>query len=417
MKKQLFLMSALALTALTSCGGQGGGIKVGLICLHDKNSTYDANFIEAFESACEEAKKDGKISDYSYVTDVAEDDACYNAAERFVHQGYSIIFSDSYGHDPYMRKAAQAFPNVFFSSATGDKANIETELPNYHNAFASIYEGRYLAGKAAGQYLLENDFKDKDVAGQTVTLGYVGAYPFAEVKSGYTSWYLGVKSMFQNAEVKMKVTFTNEWYHYEKEAAAAQKLIDADCILISQHADSMGAPNTCKEKGIPNVSYNMNTAEMDPTCKDTYIAHSRINWKPYYATVLNTAVGSPIAGEKGGHDWTGTLSGGSVEYNVSDLVKNKKPIEDAEKELKDGTLHVFDTSKFSYEGETGEHIAVDGDKHLTKYEVDINGNDQETEIGEHKYVYKDIVKNGYVHESEERSAPSFALDIKGIEII
>ncbi|MCQ2794864.1 MAG: BMP family ABC transporter substrate-binding protein [Bacilli bacterium] len=410
MKKQLFLMSALALTALTSCGGQGGGLKVGLICLHDKNSTYDANFIEAFESACEEAKQAGKISEYSYVTDVPETDECYNAAERFVNQGYSIIFSDSYGHDPYMGKAAKAFPNVFFCSATGDKANAEDDgevvnTPNYHNAFASIYEGRYLAGVAAGQYLKENGHSNTE---EPVQLGYVGAFNYAEVISGYTSWFLGVKSIFKNAT--MRVTYTKSWYDYDAEAAAAQKLIDEKCVLISQHADSMGAPNTCKTANIPNVSYNVNTADVDPTCKDTYVAHSRINWKPYYTEVLNTAIGSKIKGEKG-HDWTGTLKTGSVEYNVTDNIKDKKPIETAEKELKDGTRHVFDTKNFTCKThELPEGATIDSSTgKLTSYKVNLNGDFESPKV-----IEQEIVKDGHVEESVYRSAPSFAIIIDGI---
>lgn len=411
MKKQLFLASALALVTLASCGGSKGGVKVGLICLHDKNSTYDANFIEAFESACEDAKKAGKIADYSYVTDVPETDECYNAAERFVKQGYSIIFSDSYGHDPYMGKAAKAFPNVFFCSATGDKANAEDDgdvvnTPNYHNAFASIYEGRYLAGVAAGQYLKENGHSDTEEA---VQLGYVGAFDYAEVISGYTSWFLGVKSIFKNA--KMKVTYTKSWYDYDAEAAAAQKLIDEKCVLISQHADSMGAPNTCKTAGIPNVSYNVNTADVDPTCKDTYVAHSRINWKPYYTEVLNTAIGSKIKGEKG-HDWTGTLNTGSVEYNVTGNIKDKTAIETAEKELKEGTRHVFDVKNFKVDKtkqREGTKVDVDENKTLTSYTVNLNG-----DFTSPKVIEQEIVKDGHVEESVYRSAPSFGLIIEGI---
>lgn len=414
MKKQLFLMSALALTALTSCGGKGGsGLKVGLICLHDVASTYDKNFIDAFEASCKEAKEKGFINDYRYVTGIEEDQACADTAVELINDGFNVIFSDSFGHDQYMHQVAKDHPNVFFSSATGVEAK-DSGLKNFHNAFASIYEGRYLAGVAAAKYLLQSG-KIKS-ADETFKVGYVGAKTYAEVISGYTSWYLGIKSVCKN--VQMVVRYTNSWYDENAEKIAAQTLIDTDkCILISQHADSMGAPTACRLAGVPNVSYNMNTVEMDPLCKDTYVAHSRINWKPYYDGVLQLAHGQAIEGEIT-QNWTGDLETKSVEYNMSDDLLNKENqdyVKSVEKDLKEGKKHVFDTTTFTVNNATkygfvkGTDFDYDANGKLTMFMADLEPDskyERDTNIVD--------ATNNLVLESYYRSAPGFDLIIDGI---
>lgn len=412
MKKQLFLMSALALTVLTSCGSQStSGLKVGLVCLHSEVSTYDNNFIQAFNKAVETSKAKGYVGVSAIKKNIGEDETCQTAEEQFADDGYNIVFTDSFGHDAYTRKVANNYKNVTFSSATGTQALV-AGLPNYHNAFASIYEGRYLAGVAAGQYLLEN----KHTSDEEIKIGYVGALPYAEVISGYTAWYLGVKSVFP--KVTMLVNYTGTWYDYDLEKSYAQALLSQGCILISQHADSLGAPDACKEAKIPNVSYNMNTVEQaGDSYKETYVAHSKINWQLYYEKVIEAvATGKAIDGEKD-QNWTGTLSDGTVQYEVSDLVKDKTKITEAEKQLKEGTLQVFDVSKFTVKeaaekcGFTkGKEFDYDEDGHLTKFMGDIRD--------EGDYARDtDLVEGGkYVKESYYRSAPAFDLIIDGIEL-
>ena len=248
-------------------------LKVGFIFLHDENSTYDLNFINAAKAAIEEL---GLTEDqYEFRMNVPEGQECYDAAAELADDGCNFIFADSFGHEDYMIQAAMEFPEVEFAHATGTRAHTEG-LANYHNAFASIYEGRYLAGIVAGLKLNEM-IESGEITEDEAKMGYVGAYTYAEVLSGYTSFYLGAKSVCPS--VTMDVTFTGSWFDETAEREAANSLIAGGCVLISQHADSMGAPSACEDAGVPNVSYNGSTAAQ---CPETYLVSSRIDWTPYF---------------------------------------------------------------------------------------------------------------------------------------
>ena len=236
-----FMMIFTCSAVLAGCGGSGeeagdGAFKAGFICLHDENSTYDKNFIDAANAACENLGVEAVIK-----TNIPEGQECYDAACELVDAGCGIIFADSFGHEDFMIQAAKENPDVQFCHSTGTKAHTEG-LDNYHNAFASIYEGRYLAGVAAGMKLNEM-IEAGDIKAEEAKMGYVGAFTYAEVVSGYTSFYLGAKSVCES--VTMDVTFTGSWYDEALEKEAANKLIEGGCVLISQHADSMGAPTAC----------------------------------------------------------------------------------------------------------------------------------------------------------------------------
>lgn len=376
----------------TTAGTTGKKIKVGFIFLHDENSTYDNNFLQAAQQACEEMGVDIVVK-----KNIPESAACKEAADDLVAQGCSVIFADSFGHEDYMIEAAREHTDVQFCHATGTKAHTEN-LSNYHNAFASIYEGRYLAGIAAGMKLVEMyGDDDGNVSNENAVMGYVGAFTYAEVMSGYTSFYLGAKSVCPN--VTMKVTFTGSWYDEAKEKLAAEKLISEGCKLISQHADSMGAPKACEAAGIPNVSYNGSTKEACPT---TFIVSSRIDWTPYMKYMIEQVQ----KGEAIETDWTGTLSTGSVvltEINdAAAAAGTKEAIETAEKALREGTLHVFDINTFTVKGEK-----------LTSYMADVNTDDAFTPDTE-------VIKDGYFDESndsDKRSAPYFDVRIDGITLL
>ena len=230
-------------------------IKVGFIFLHDENSTYDLNFINAAKAACEALG----LSEDQYVlrTNVPEGQECYDAAADLADDGCNIVFADSFGHEDFMIQAAREFPEVQFCHATGTKAHTEG-LDNFKLAFASIYEGRYLGGIAAGMKLNEM-IEAGEITESEAKMGYVGAFTYAEVISGYTSFYLGAKSVCPS--VTMDVTFTGSWYDETAEKEGANKLIAEGCVLISQHADSMGAPTACEDAGVPNGSYNGSTVD------------------------------------------------------------------------------------------------------------------------------------------------------------
>lgn len=364
-------------------------IKIGLICLHDDKSTYDKNFIDAMYKAVENLGLD-KEKQLVIKTNINENQDCYDAAVDLVEQGCNIIFADSFGHEDYIMKAAWEYPNVRFCHATGTKAHT-SDYGNYYNAFASIYEGRYLAGVAAGMKLvsLYGD-ENGNVSDENAKIGYVGAYAYAEVKSGYTSFFLGVRSIVENAT--MKVRFTSSWYDEPAEKAAALALIEDGCKLISQHADSMGAPTACVEKGIPNVTYNIST---ESTCSGTYVIGSRINWAPYYEYVVNCAINN----ETIKYDYVGTLATGSVQLlNIGSAAApgTEAKLNEVKAALENGSLVIFDTSKFTVNGEM-----------LTSYMADVNSD---------KNFEKDtqVVENGVFKESVFRSAPYFDVDIDGI---
>ncbi len=382
------IMLAACVSAFASCGESSEKkLKVGFIFLHDENSTYDNNFLQAAQAACE-------AMGVEMVTkkNIPESSKCKDAADDLVAQGCTIVFADSFGHEDYMIQAAKEHKDVQFCHATGTKAHTE-KLDNYHNAFASIYEGRYLAGIAAGLKLNELIAAGKFTAEEAV-MGYVGAFTYAEVISGYTSFYLGAKSVCPS--VTMKVTFTGYWYDETKEREAANKLISQGCKLISQHADSMGAPKACEDAGIPNVSYNGSTKT---ACPNTFIVSSRINWQPYFEYMIKQVQ----EGKKIDTDWTGTLANGSVVLTdineTAAAAGTKEAIETAEAALKAGTLHVFDTSKFTVGGNT-----------LTSYKADVDTDEKFEKDTE-------VIENGYFSESTKRSAPYFDVQIDGIELL
>ena len=402
MKKFLAMLLALVMAlSLVACGekkddtqGNGDGdaaaakVKVGFITLHDENSTYDKNFIDAAKEACANL---GLVEneDYFIKTNVGETEQCAEVAADLVDAGCNIIFADSFGHEPYMIEVAKANPEVQFCHSTGTRAHTEG-LANYHNAFASIYEGRYLAGIAAGLKL--NAMIDAgDIKADEAKMGYVGAFTYAEVVSGYTSFYLGAKSVCPT--VTMDVTFTGSWYDETLEKEGAEKLIQGGCKLISQHADSLGAPTACENAGVPNVSYNGST---QAACPNTYIISSRINWAPYY----EYAIKAVMDGTAIDVDWTGTLATNSVvltDLNTTVAAEGTaEAIAAATEKLEKGEIHVFDCSTFTVKGET-----------LTSYQADVNADSDNTPDTE-------VVHDGYFAESEKRSAPYFDLEIDGI---
>ncbi len=406
MKKLVaLLLAALLVFGLVACGGEPAGntedtgateatkgmtesplgekeitkdfevkddFKIGFICLHDEKSTYDKNFLDAANKTIAAL---GLTKDqYIIKTNIPEGNECYEAAADLVDQGCDVIFANSFGHEDFMLQAAKEFKDVQFCHATGYKAHLEN-VANYHNAFASIYEGRYLAGIAAGMKLNEMIASGK-IKAEEAKMGYVGAFTYAEVISGYSSFYLGAKSVCPS--VTMEVQFTGSWYDAVEEKNAAEALIARKCVLISQHADSMGAPGACEAAGVPNVSYNGATVD---ACPNTFIVSSRIDWAPYFAYIIKCAnTGTEIA-----TDWCGGIAEGSV---VLTGINEKAAAEGtlaalqaAVTKLKNGEIKVFDTKNFTVEG-----AAVTGDN----------------------------VVNGIFEESKTQSAPYFELKIDGI---
>ena len=396
MKKLIvLLLAAIMIFGMVACsnnnpadnGDKKSDLKVGFIFLHDEQSTYDKNFIDAAKAACEKMKVT-----MVQKTQIPESQACYDAAIELIEtEDCDIIFADSFGHESFLIEAAKKYPDVQFCHATGTQAHT-AGVKNFHNAFASIYQGRYAAGVVAGLKLNEMIASGKITAEQA-KMGYVGAFTFAEVISGYTSFYLGARSVCPT--VTMDVKFTGSWYDETKEKQAAQSLIDGGCVLISQHADSMGAPTACETAGVPNVSYNGSTAA---ACPETFLISSRINWAPYFEYIITQV----SEGKEIDTDWTGTLLTDSV--MLTELGKNvakgtEEKLDEVIKGLKEGTINVFDTANFTVKGEK-----------LTSYLADVDTDAAFTPDTE-------VIIDGIFQESKFRSGPYFDLRIDGITLL
>ncbi|MBR6719924.1 MAG: BMP family ABC transporter substrate-binding protein [Clostridia bacterium] len=398
MKKLLALMLALAtLFCFAACGGteevaentDAEGIKVGFIFLHDENSTYDKNFLDAAMAA----KEALGLTDEQVIVkvNIPEGNECYEAAAELVDAGCDVIFADSFGHEDFMIQAAKEFTDVIFCHATGTKAHTEN-LPNFYNAFASIYEGRYLVGVAAGLKLNEM-IENGEITAEQAKIGYVGAFPYAEVKSGYTSFFLGARSVCP--EATMDVKFTNSWFDIALEKEAANALIADGCVLISQHADSEGAPKACEEAGVPDVAYNLDTREWGP---NTALVSSKINWQPYFEHMITSVQnGTPIT-----QDFCGGLEEGVVmTLGLNEAVAAEgtaEKMEEVKAALIAGEINVFDTANFTVGGEA-----------VTSYMADVDSDAAFTGDTE-------VIIDGVFAESSFRSAPYFDLDIDGITI-
>ncbi len=384
-----------------------------LICLHGDNSSYDKNFIDAFKAAC--AAKGLSEDQYTIVVDILEGPECYDKAAEFADAGYKTIFADSFGHEAHMIKAAKEFPNTEFCHATGTNASLSLDADNandtpknFHNAFASIYEGRYLAGVAAGLKLKE--LYGEDITDDEAKIGYVGAWPYAEVISGYTSFYLGVKSIVPNTT--MEVKYTSSWYDETAEKSAAEALIQNGAKLVSGHADSQGVPSACAEANVPNVFYNGVSNE------DTFVIASKINWQPYFEIMLDKALGKGEIPK----DYTGTLATGSVEITAcgpAAAAGTQAKLDEVKAGLMDGSINVFDTANFTVRNAKADTsafskaaaITMDSNGKLTAYNADV------IDYGDYVGETNVIDANGIFKESDKRSAPYFDIIIDGITII
>ena len=376
-------------------------VKIGLICVHDINSGYDAAHIEGLTAACEELGIDVDTQ-VVFKYNIPEDETCQDTAVDLAEQGCTIIFSDSYGHQMHMQAAAEEYPDVTFVACTGDLA-ANSGLSNYKNMFPYTYESRYVSGVVAGMKL-----KELMDAG-TVTdpyVGYVGAYPYAEVVCGYTAFLLGIQSIVPEAH--MDVQYTNSWYDPSKEAETANALMARGCVIIGQHADSTGAPSAVQEaleKGTVaySVGYNIDMLSVAP---DAALTSAQNNWSVLYKQMLEKF----MAGEEVPTDFACGYADGAVMISAlgsSCAEGTQEAVDAAWAGIKDGSLKVFDTSKFTCQPSTDGSYQVDADGHVTSaFGLDTNG-DWVNDAGE-------AIEDGAFVESVLRSAPYFGLRIDGI---
>lgn len=371
----------------TQAAASAADIKVGVIYIGDENEGYTA----AHMAGIDEMAANLGLSDDQIIekTTIPEDESCYDAAVDLADQGCNIIFATSFGHETYILQAAQEYPDIQFCHATGYQA-ASSGLPNMHNYFTNIYESRYVSGVVAGLKL--NEMIDNGtITEDKCKVGYVGAYPYAEVISGFTSFFLGIRSVCPSAT--MEVKYTNSWADMSAEAEVANALIADGCVLISQHADTTGAPSACEAAGVPCVGYNVSMISVAP---NTALTSASIDWSVYYTYAVKCA----MDGEEIETDWCrGFAEGADKLTELNDKVVAEgtaEKVKEVEDQIIDGSLHVFDTSTFTVGGKSLEDAIAEGGEYAD---------------------YADYVSDGYFHESELASAPSFAIIIDGITSI
>ena len=398
--------STAAAASSASAAGTASDLKVGIILVGDENEGYTAAHINGIKKAASELgiADDSILWKYS----IGETQDCKDAADDLVDQGATLVISNSYGHQTFMQAAAEEHPEVTFVSLTGDTA-ADSGLSNFKNAFTNVYESRYVSGVVAGMKLQQlisdgtltkEKMPDAFTADGDIKIGYVGAYPYAEVVSGYTAFFLGIKSIVSN--IHMYVEYTNAWFDINKEGETAKSLMAKGCVIIGQHADSTGAPSAVeaafKDSGTVaySVGYNISMLEVAP---DVALTSASNDWSVYYKYAFSQA----MKGEDIATNWAEGYATGAVDItdlgtSCADGTKDK--VDATIKGITDGTIHVFDTSTFTVGGKT----LTDADG------VDLNF-DKTPDIFP--------IKDGYFHESDVtdgyRSAPYFNLRIDGIE--
>lgn len=413
MKKIIaLLLAAVMLLGLAACGGNGNTagstdgstdgtngdtvktIKVGLICIGDENDQgYTYNFIRGKEDVTKALAEDGIKVDWVVKYNIGEDSTCEDANIELAEDGCEIIINNSYGFEPYMLKVAPDYPEVTFIACT-NQASATDDLDNTHNAFANIYEGRYLAGVVAGMKL-QAMIDAGDITADQAVIGYVGAFSFAEVISGFTSYYLGAKSVCPS--VTMKVQFVGSWSNATEEGNAASALIDMGCVMISQHSDNATPATTAEAAGsVFHTGYNNDMTTVAPKAS---LISTRIDWSVYFAHAIKAIVN----GEKLEQDWTAGMKEGAVvmtELNEAIAAEGTAAkLDEVTAKIKDGSIQVFDSTTFTVKGEpVTNSFALDTDGDFTP--------DSE-----------EAVFDGAYHESHFQSAPYFALQIDGIEWI
>lgn len=384
-KKALALLLTLSLVfalavGLSGCGGtetpdadgdKTTGIakedlKVGFVHIGDEN---DLGYTYNHNQGTLAMKEELGLSDAQIITkwNVTEDEKCKDALVDLVEQGCQIIFATSFNYEEYVLEVAEEYPDVQFCHATGVQA-ASSGLKNVHNYFCGIHEARYLAGVVAGMKLKE--------LGET-KIGYVGAFPFAEVISGYSAFYLGAKSVCP--EATMEVMYVNSWYDYALEKEAAETLISRGCKVISQHSDSTGPATACEAKGdVYLVGYNADMIEVAPKAA---LVSSKIVWGPY----VTYAVKSMIDGTEIAVDWSKGLSDGGVvltALNEDTIAEGTADAVDAAKQkIVSGELKIFTGPLYDNEDKV---LVAEGD---------------------------------FFNEGGERSAPSWEYILKGITVL
>ena len=375
----------------------GSDVMIGIVLSSDENSAYDAAHITGIQNAM--ANLGLTDDNVSWKYNIAEDESSYDAVVDHIEHGCQLIFCDAFGHQSYALQAAEEYPDAVICNSTGDLA-AQAGLDNYKNYMPRLFEVRYVTGVVAGLKIKElveagklqdNNFDENG----NVKIGFVGAYPYAEIVSAYASFFLGVKSVYP--EVSMEVMYTNSWYDTTREKEAAVALQEHGAVILVGDGSSTGPAIVAEEahaKGseVYVVGYNIDLTSVAP---ETALISAMSLWESYYTYAIQAFMN----GEDIMTDWAGGFDEDAVgltTYGKACAEGTEEKVNEVIEAIKDGSLKVFDTSTFTIDGEevTSALADVEPDEN---YEGDT-----------------EAISDGYFHEQEYRSAPYFELRIDGI---
>jgi basic membrane protein A len=274
------LLAACCLTPLfaQAPAAKSEPLKVAFVYVTPLTDTGWVHQHEQGRQAVEAAYK-GKVKT-SYVENVAEGPDAERVIRDLARQGNKLIFTPSFGYMEPTLKVAKEFPGVKFESITGYKT-----APNVAVANARYYEGRYLAGIAAGRLTKTN------------VAGYVAGFPIPEVLQGINAFTLGMRSV--NPKAQVKVVWLNTWFDPAREREAAMSLFDQDVDVISFHTASTAVMQAAQERGKFAVAYHSDMRKIAPDAQIAAVTH---HWGDYYVQRVQAVLDGTW---KSGNFWGG----------------------------------------------------------------------------------------------------------------
>ena len=330
-------------------------LTVGFIYDNDEIIPYTYNFMLAKNELEKEYGDRVKIFVKSNVLETEMDEPVRDLAQN----GCDIIFTNTYSLR--YKELALQYPDIQFCQTSFSTEDTSFSPENYHTFNGLIYQGRYVSGVAAGMKL-QQLIDEGAITPDQALVGSVSAFPSAEVISGYTAFLLGVRSVVPQAT--MRVIYTGIWNSYSREKAAARALIDAGCIVITQHTDTTAPAVACgeasEEKQVYHVSYNQSMIDM---ASESSLTGTCVNWSPYVigaveALLNGETIEKYVKGTVHGHDMGAGFERGWVKMlELNDAIVapgTEERINKTIEALRKGKIDVF---KGNYQGVSPEDPA------------------------------------------------------------
>ncbi|MCG2591947.1 BMP family ABC transporter substrate-binding protein [Ramlibacter sp. XY19] len=276
------MAAALFFSPLSHAQKASEPLKVGFVYVAP---VTDAGWVHQHEEARQAVQAAfGKRVQTSFVENVAEGADAERVIRDLAATGHKLIFTPSFGYMEPTLKVAKDFPDVKFESVTGYKtaANVAT-------ANARYYEGRYLAGVAAGRL------------SKTHVAGYVAGFPIPEVLQGINAFTLGMRSVDPKAQVK--VVWINTWFDPAREREAAMTLMNQDADVLAFHTASTAVMAAAQERGKLAIAYHSDMRKAAPDAQVLAVTHQ---WADYYQRRTQAALDGSW---KSGNVWGGVKEG------------------------------------------------------------------------------------------------------------